>query len=95
VASAFTSKRGVDPLASDEDIREWHDVRRAAKWQGWKENRVHSFTSVPLRHGATAQEVLNRARFQFEEDSEDEDLEEIIEDKLDELLEALQSLKGI
>jgi hypothetical protein len=37
--------------------------------------------------------VLDRARIQFEEDSEDEDIEDVTEYHLDDLLDALQTLK--
>ncbi|KAF1915892.1 hypothetical protein BDU57DRAFT_515685 [Ampelomyces quisqualis] len=93
VTTGTAIEEEADHLENKQAIRERRDVGRAAKWQGWKDNRVHKFASVPLRCGATAQDVLDRARFQFEEDSEDEALEDIIQNNLDELLEALQILK--
>ena len=100
IANPFSTakhKRRADAemLATRRDDREQRDGVRAAKWHAWKETHIHMFASVPLHQGATRHDVLARAKYQFEEDSDDERLEDVIEGNIDELLVVVQGLKGL
>ncbi|KAF2823156.1 hypothetical protein CC86DRAFT_257409, partial [Ophiobolus disseminans] len=67
-----------------EELKKRDDVR-AVKWHVWKETHIHAFASVPLCRGATELDVLARAKYQFEEDSDDEELENVIDGNIEEL----------
>jgi hypothetical protein len=82
-------------IAAWQNDRTQRDKIRTANWHIWKETHIHSFASVPLHRGATERDVLAHARYQFEEDSDDERIEDIIDGNIDELLVAVQSLKGL
>ncbi|KAH7081334.1 hypothetical protein BKA63DRAFT_503627 [Paraphoma chrysanthemicola] len=71
------------------------DEVRAANWQAWRDPNVHRFVGMPQHRGATHHDVLARAKYQFEEDSDDECIEEIIEENVGELLHAVWGLKEL
>ncbi|KAH7091458.1 hypothetical protein FB567DRAFT_275047 [Paraphoma chrysanthemicola] len=71
------------------------DEARAANWQAWREANVHRFVVMPQHRGATHRDVLARAKYQFEDDSDDECIEDIIEGNVGELLHAVRSLKEL
>jgi hypothetical protein len=82
-------------IAAWQNDRTQRDKIRTANWHIWKETHIHSFASVPLHRGATERDVLAHAKYQFEEDSDDERIEDIFDGNIDELLVAVQSLKGL
>jgi hypothetical protein len=85
-------------LATPVVQRDYHlqrDSDRASKWQSWTAAKLHSFTSVPLHHGATSNDVLTRAKYQFEPDSKDGDLENVIEGTIGELTVAVHNLRNV
>ena len=82
-------------LAALRSHRNEQDRIRAAGWQASKENNIHKFTDIPRHRGATSKDILSRAKFQFEPDSDDEELEDVIEGTLDEIAGVAQQLKGL
>lgn len=85
----------ANPFARSNQGREEQDNIRAAKWHTWKETHFHAFTNVPLRRGATRQDVLNRTKYQFEPDSDDEAIEDVIDSNIDKLLAAVHRVKSV
>jgi hypothetical protein len=63
-----------------------NESARAPSWHAWMEPRIHAFASVSIRCGATRQDVLARAKYQFEESSQDGRIEDVINGNCDELL---------
>tara|TARA_R110002003_G_scaffold251_3_gene17784 strand:+ start:24759 stop:25253 length:495 start_codon:yes stop_codon:yes gene_type:complete len=98
VKGSGSSKRGIDNAgvsASRRGELGQRDKVRAANWHAWKESKAHRFVGVPLHRGATHRDILARAKYQFEDDSDDERIEDIIEDNVDELIQAVRGLKGL
>jgi len=85
----------IDMLAARRHDRKERDAIRAADWQAWRVSQAHVLTNVPRHQGATREDVLARAKYQFEDDSDDERMEDIIEGNIDELLAVVQGMKGI
>jgi hypothetical protein len=98
VKGSGSSKREVDNAgvsASRRGELGQRDRVRAANWHAWKESKAHRFVGVPLHRGATHRDILARAKYQFEDDSDDERIEDIIEDNVNELIQAVRGLKGL
>jgi hypothetical protein len=57
--------------------------------------QVHKHTSSLWRHFHTSKDILSRAKYQFEPDSDDEELEDVIECTVDEIAGVAQQLKGV
>ncbi|KAF2030969.1 hypothetical protein EK21DRAFT_64227 [Setomelanomma holmii] len=90
-AAAFDA---YDPVCR-RSKRAQSDSARAASWHAWREANAHKFTSVPRHRGATRDDILMRAKYQFEEESDDKGIEDVIDENVDELLCAVKALKGL
>ncbi|EAT89701.2 hypothetical protein SNOG_02970 [Parastagonospora nodorum SN15] len=77
--AAFANKDGARKLKALETSK------LAAGWQASKEKNIHKFTDIRRHRGATSKDILSRAKYQFEPDSDDEELEDVIEGTLDEI----------
>jgi hypothetical protein len=95
--TATKNERSADAemIALRRHDREQRDAVRAARWHAWKTGQIHRLPNVPRHRGATSQDVLARAKYQFEEDSDDERIEDIIEGNVDELMIMAQKMKGV
>jgi hypothetical protein len=74
--------------------REKRDELRAAKWHFWKQAHIHRFVSIPLRRGATGSDILARVKYQFEENSDDEALDAVLEGNQEELVRVAEALNS-
>lgn len=82
-------------LAARRSYRNEQDRICAAGWQASKEKNIQKFTDVPRHRGATPKDIVDRAKYQFELDSDDEELEDVIEGTLDEIAGVAQQLKRL
>ncbi|KAH4243194.1 hypothetical protein HBI37_056040 [Parastagonospora nodorum] len=97
--NTFQSKREKqsdnEMLDARRSYRNEQDRIRAAGWQASKEKNIHKFTDIPRHRDTTSKDILSRAKYQFEPDSDDEELEDVIEGTLDEIAGVAQQLKGL
>jgi hypothetical protein len=90
-SSAATTKT----LAIRQNYRKNRDSERALKWRSWKAAEIHTFANVPLHQGGSTHNVLARAKYQFEPDSDDDDIENIIESNIDARDVAVYNLRNV
>jgi hypothetical protein len=77
------------------NYRQQDDSKRASRWWSWKAAKLHSFASVPLHQGATTRDVPARAKYEFEPDSDDDELENITEGDIDALAVAVHNVRNV
>jgi hypothetical protein len=90
-SSAATTKT----LAIRQNYRKNRDSERALKWRSWKAAEIHTFANVPLHQGGTTHNMLAQAKYQFEPDSDDDDLENVIDGNVDALTVAVSNLRNV